>query len=222
MCFSEKASFTAAAALTVMTVVSFWTVRREKRFYALAAIPFFFALQQASEGVEWLVFKNLWGSPKEAESARNLFVLIAYVVWPFWIPFSLWLPEQNAKRKRLIEYTLLLGVLVSAYGAWKILFYPVSAYVIENSIYYEEATPRLWSWFYAITSILPWFFSSLPLTKWAGIVFWVGSAIAYYMYFVTYASVWCFVAAVLSLFLIFVLRASVKQQSRPDISRRLE
>lgn len=208
MCFSEKVSFAAAGALTVMAFICFYTVRREKQKYALAAIPFFFALQQAAEGVEWLYFKDLWGTQANADSARDLFAFIAHAVWPFWIPFSLWLAEPEAKNRRWLEIMLLFGALLSLYFGYHVIAHPVEAHVVNQSIFYEINVNKQLVWPYSVLIIVPWWISSLPWTKFLGTVFFLATLLSFYFYTETFTSVWCFAAALMSLTLIFVLRES--------------
>lgn len=208
MCFSEKVSFATSAALTVVTFGCIWSVRGRKELYALAAIPLFFALQQAAEGVQWLVFKELWGSAKEAKSAKDLYIFIAFVVWPFWIPFSVWVAEKEGQRKRYLEILLMIGFFVAIFDAWKILFFPVAASAAQSSIQYEVEIPRIMFWPYVIAVTLPWFVSSLPRTTILGIVFTIGVALAGYFYYDQFISVWCFFAGLVSLLLLWALNAS--------------
>jgi hypothetical protein len=206
MCFSEKASFAASSALTLISLVCFWTVKNKKDFYALAAIPFLFALQQAAEGVQWLAFQGMWGTLKEAKAATDLYVLIAYVIWPFWMPFSLWVAEKQDPCKRYLELLLLVGICVALYNAWKLLMFPSHAKVVENSIQYiVDVHEGVWLP-YASAVILPWFCSSLSRTSILGSIFATATAISAFFYYETFISVWCFFAALVSLSILWMLR----------------
>lgn len=207
MCFSEEVSFVAAGALTVASAVCFYSARTARERYALATIPLFFALQQAAEGVQWLVFKGLWGSSIEAHSARDLFLFIAYAVWPFWIPFSLWVAEIQPARRYVLQWLLFLGLALAVYQGWKVLFFPIDAYVQHKSIYYDVDVTQIFLWPYLAASLFPWFVSSLRYTNLVGVILLLGVLASAYFYYVTFVSVWCFVAAIISVLLIAVVRS---------------
>lgn len=213
MCFSEKASFTAAVILTLISLPSFRIASKTPERYALAAIPLFFGLQQAAEGVEWLHFKGLWGSAQTAEAARDLFLLIAYVLWPIWIPLSLWLAERQ-RTKPFLTALLLGGTTLASYNAWHLLALPVSAQAIHNSIQYNVSTFDNEIFVYAAVVTIPWFFSSLEGTKPQGLLIAFGLFIAYWIYTSTMASVWCFFSACVSIMIFYVLRANQERTGR--------
>jgi hypothetical protein len=206
MCFSEEVSFITAGTLAAVSAGCFYLAGRRKEFYALAAIPFFFALQQAAEGVQWLVFKKIWGTGAELSSGRDLFLFIAYVVWPFWIPFSLLVAENQTGRQRWLQLLLSLGLIVSLYAGWKILFFPVDSSVKNQSIHYSVDVGRLWIWPYFAATILPWFVSSLPFTTLWGVVLAIGAFIASYYYYIDFVSIWCFFAALVSVLVLLILK----------------
>lgn len=198
MCFSEQASFSAAAILSISAIYSFYVARHKKEFLALAAIPLFFAFQQAAEGVEWHYFKQQEVDLKELQAAKDLFLLIAYPVWPFWIPFSLWLAEKKPKRKKVMELFLMLGLVLSIYFGWNILFYPTTVSMVGYSLYYETQT-NVWAVIpYAVAVIAPWFVSTLKGAQIWGALLFIFSLVAAYAYTFYFASVWCFFAALLS------------------------
>ena len=138
MCFSEEASFVSAAALTVISGACIYAARHTKNYIALAMIPLFFALQQASEGVEWLVFNQRLGTSHEAQLASDVFVLIAYVVWPFWIPFSLWIAEKTPTSRAYLRILFCIGCAVAVYNGWNVPLvlkrptYGIKAFIIMS------------------------------------------------------------------------------------------
>jgi hypothetical protein len=198
MCFSEQVSFTAAAVLSGLAVCSLFFARKKREFLALAAIPIFFAFQQAAEGVEWLYFKNKGAGAEELKAAKDLFLLIAYPVWPFWIPFSLWLAEKKYQRKKVLEIFLLLGIVLSIYLGWCVLFYPTKVSVIGYSLFYETEA-GLWCVIPFVAAVIPpWFISSLKWAKPLGIILIASTLVAGYVFTFHFVSVWCFFVAVIS------------------------
>src|SRR5689334_18279270 len=100
MCFSAVASFGASAVLGTIGVI---TVRKttspnQKLF---AAIPIFFSLQQLSEGLVWLTFMHPNWEPYRLLFS-HIFLVFALLVWPVWVPLSVWLLEVNNRFRKLL------------------------------------------------------------------------------------------------------------------------
>lgn len=206
MCFSEEASFAAAFALSAISILCFRNTKDEPPYYALAAIPLIFALQQMTEGLQWLYLKGIWNSHGIAIFSRYLFLLIAMVIWPIWIPLSVWLPEKNELRRQGLLALMMLGALVALYDLGVLLIYPVEASIINKSIQYRLSLPESGFWPYAAVVILPWFVSSLPGAYWAGVILALSAVISSYLYYEVFVSVWCFSAGLISFMAWYLLR----------------
>lgn len=223
MCFSATASFGASAVLGAVGIVSMAKAKTNPQ-KTFASIPLLFAVQQLSEGLLWLSLKDAdmasWQS-----SLTYIFLVFAMAVWPFWIPFTTWLLEKNAKRKKQIKIFVWIGAVVAA-GVCFILFsYPVKAVTPfcftcpgspsltpRDHLHYEFAIPVLvknmivaFSVLYIAATIVTPFFSSIKKMKWLGIVFMASYifAIGFYRGFVI--SVWCFFAALLSFVVLWII-----------------
>jgi hypothetical protein len=222
MCFSATASFGASAVLATVGIVSVAKAKTTPQ-RTFASIPLLFAAQQLSEGLLWLSLKNAdmaqWQS-----SLTYIFLLFAMAVWPFWIPFTIWLLEKNEKRKKRIKVFVWVGAAV-AIGVCFILFsYPVqvvtpfcfncpgSSLSPRDHLHYEFAIPSMvknmivaFSVLYIAATIVTPFFSSIKKMKWLGVVFLASYlfAIGFYRGFVI--SVWCFFAALLSFVVLWII-----------------
>jgi len=97
MCFSATASFTAGVILTVTGVYTLRQVK-SKSILPFASIPLLFGIQQIIEGIVWMSFNE----PVLHGIATYLFVLFAYVLWPTFVPVSIWLIEENPIRKKIL------------------------------------------------------------------------------------------------------------------------
>ena len=106
MCFSATASFSTSAALGIVGAITISKTKNE-RLKPLALIPWFFGLQQLFEGILWLHLPG-YATDTLAIFSKNIFLFFAYIFWPIWIPFSMWVIEKNIKRKQLLS--LLLGI----------------------------------------------------------------------------------------------------------------
>lgn len=196
MCFSAEVSFTAAAVLGAIALVTLVKAKKNPDRYLIAAIPILFALQQLTEGIQWLYFNGTFGTEAGASAARELFLFIALIIWPFWIPLSILVAERNREKRGILYLFLLVGVLEAAYNGYVSLSGPTEASIYENSIYYHLKVAVNSVWFYGAVTVLPWFFTSTPKAKLLGCGFALGYAVSAWFYYATFTSVWCFFAAI--------------------------
>ena len=216
MCFSEQASFTAAAVLGLMSIGCFKIAKQDPKLYALATIPLFFGIQQGAEGFQWLYFKGIWGNAHLAETSRNIFAFFAFCFWPLWLPFSLYIAEKEDQRKSVLLIFTFAGLAYSLFSGWSIFHGYLTSSPVGNSVQYDTPLSLNELWPYMALVFTPWFISSLPRMAYVGIAY-VGSAlVAGYIYQESFTSVWCFFAAIVSIFLIFALRsaASIKKTAK--------
>ncbi len=223
MCFSATASFGASAVLGTVGILSVAKAKTNPQ-RTFATIPLLFAVQQFTEGLLWLSLKNddmaSWQTP-----LTYIFLVFAMAVWPFWIPFTIWLMEKDVKRKKLIRGFVGVGAVV-AIGVCIILFiYPVKAVTpfcfncpdaasasLRDHLHYEFAIPQLiknlivaFSVLYIAATIITPFISTLKKMKWLGIVFLISYLFAVNFYTGFVISVWCFFAAMLSFVVLWII-----------------
>jgi len=215
MCFSATASFTAAAVLLVQGLATLKLVKQKRAFFLFALIPFFFAIQQLSEGLIWTRFNQ--GLPIDgfALIAAFLFLMFAFLVWPIMIPLSLWRAEEVKWRKKVLFWFAIGGFLWILYLILTVPHYSVSIQNRGNSIgysidYFTEPGLSFMRATYLSLLLIPIFFSSLRYMWIFGITTLVSAMIAYYFYETTFTSVWCFLAAILSMVLYSILKANIK------------
>lgn len=211
MCFSATASFTAAALLTAVGCVNLKLLSERKQYF-LSAIPFLFAFQQFVEGFLWLSA----GDPSQfinySHIGKYLFLTVAILIWPIWIPLSLFAVEKISLRKKLLGAVLLIGLV---YNVLIISNYfkganDASVAIIGHSIQYQLPDAHNFYFYaaYLAAVLIPPFISSLNLVWVLGILNFVGLLVAQYFYEVTFISVWCFFAAVISISLYYIFRAN--------------
>lgn len=231
MCFSATASFGASAVLGTIGIIAV-AKAKSKPQRAFASIPLLFAVQQLSEGFLWLSLKDP-GLASCRPFLTYIFLVFAMAVWPFWIPFTIWILEKNVKRKKLIKGFVGVGALV-AIGVCFILFsYPVnvvtpfcfncpdsSTPTLRHHLHYEFSIPQLvknlivaFSVLYIAATIITPFISGIQKMKWLGIVFLASYlfAISFYNGFVI--SVWCFFAALLSFVVLWIIMDLRKEET---------
>ncbi|NNM43221.1 MAG: hypothetical protein HKM07_02635 [Chlamydiae bacterium] len=210
MCFSAEASFTAAGVLAVIGTVLVKKFHKDKKVL-LSLIPFFFAMQQLSEGVLWIaltrnLYPNSWSLLTQV-----VYQFIAYIFWPIWIPLAFRYAEKQSWRKSILNILLILGSLsILKIGLTLASEGIVTPKIVQHSITYGES-PQLFKLLYAIIVLVPFFISSLPNAGIVGLIIGITFFVASYFYAYAFASVWCFFAAVVSVSLFFLLKRKEKK-----------
>jgi hypothetical protein len=214
MCFSAGASFSAAGALSVIGLL---TVKKvpDKRLYPLSLIPLFFALQQFSEGIVWLALGN-----KISEAfilpASYIFIGIACIAWPTYISIATLVYEKQIIRKRLLYIPFLVGLSLSAYAVFHLLYYEIQAQIVSCHIFYSVKDTVFSYYFtipYLIATIAPFFISSIKKMWILGLVFLISFIVSFFVYTTWLTSIWCFFAAIISMLLYWVI-GSAKHNNR--------
>ncbi|KAF3363268.1 putative membrane protein [Chlamydiales bacterium STE3] len=220
MCFSEEASFTSAVVIGIVAGASLHTAGFS-RYMPLALATLFFALQQLSEGMTWLHLKGLLQDGSLQFLMRNYYSFFAYVGWPIWVPFCLFIAEKKTWRKDIIGLFLLVGLVLAGYNLSLLINQHPFPVIVNNSIRYETQLPYHEVWVYAAVVLLPWFFSSLPSAFLAGSIFVFSFVIAGFFYEFTFASVWCFFAALVSI-VVFKILMDVQEVEEAKNSTSVE
>jgi hypothetical protein len=202
MCFSAEVSFTAAAALTIVGIITL-KLAKQKRLIPLALLPLFFAFQQFNEGILWLYL------PTQPDSwmvfySKHVFLFFAYLFWPIWLPFALTVAELNPTRKKWIALAFIAGLLQSAFFLTNPFGTPVSVTIVNHSIQYLPDS-GLFRWVYVAIVTIPCFISSVRGIKVFGAAVFLAFAASEYAYSMNFVSVWCFFAALLSSIICWIL-----------------
>lgn len=205
MCFSASASFVAGTALTAMGVATLrMTVRRTEIPFAM--IPLLFGLQQITEGLIWLSFRN--ATPWPNATLTLVYSLFSHVLWPIFVPFAVGLLETVPWRRRALAACQLAGAGVGLYLLYFIIQSPVTSRVLGKHIVYES--PHFYivtvMFFYLIATCVSSLLSSRRVIQVFGASSLVAFAGAYAIHVATFVSVWCFFAAVLSFIVYFYFK----------------
>ncbi len=116
MCLSAAVSFTASVFLGVGGVaITRIAWRRNLRYLPLALMPLFAGIQQFSEGYVWLGMTG--GNEVEVFFGAMGFMFFTWFMWPFWIPFCVYVLEPDDSRRKpwflaLALTGLLFGLLL--------------------------------------------------------------------------------------------------------------
>jgi len=205
MCFSATASFVASGAL-VASGVAIARIPKPKSAIPLSMFPAIFATHQFIEGLLWLNHRGFL-----ADNYRSVavyaFLLIAFVLWPIFVPFSVYVLESGRIRRVIILLCQFTGMYVGLTNLVIIIRGPVNASVVGHSFAYAINTPDILFAPYLISVLIPFFVSSNKRLVILGVAL---AALCVTATFIastaTFPSVWCFYAAILSLFLYLFFR----------------
>ncbi|MCJ7605480.1 MAG: hypothetical protein MUO19_05535 [Dehalococcoidales bacterium] len=216
MCFSATASFVASGAL-VASSVAIVRIPKPKSAIPLSMFPAIFAILQFVEGLLWLNHRGFLADNYKSV-AVYAFLLIAFVLWPIFIPFSAYVLESGRIRRAIILLCQFAGICVGLTNLVIMINGPVNASVVGHSFAYQINMPDILFVPYLISVIIPFLVSSNKRLAILGVALaalyvtaWFSASIA------TFPSVWCFYAAILSLFLYFFFRYPANRNRKmPD------
>lgn len=204
MCFSAGVSFGSAALLMATGTVT--TVHSSKEQKMIAAMPFLFGVQQLAEGLVWHSMTHE-SSIFLRQLGIFLFLSFALVIWPTWLPWALYPIEPNDRRRRILKWIGVLGFGVSILVALTLYRIDVKASVVGHSLSYAfPGFQRSWpanleALLYFTPTVIPFFVSSLRSVKTAGYLVLGAMLLAKAINRQTETSVWCFFAAMISLYI---------------------
>jgi hypothetical protein len=215
MCFSATASFTTAAILLPVATYTIGTaLKTDRRYLGFATFPLFFGIQQVLEG-------GLWIEIAQSDAAQSHlyalgFLFFAYLVWPFLVPFSAFLIEPHRNRSLFFLALSALGLLLGLSLFAPLVFNPdwVPLRIVKYSIDYNSRL--IWEGIvpysvirvvYASIVCLPLLFSSEKHIRIFGVIITLSVIAGFSFAHYAFTSVWCFMAAIVSIYLLFVMRA---------------
>ncbi len=193
MCFSATASFIASGGLAVVGVASLRAATPKQRI--VAVIPLVFAAQQAMEGVQWLYLGNGTTCP----AAGYGFLTIAYVLWPVYVPFAVYILDRASRH--FTRWFLGLGIAAALWNMWQMLtgtlyIYTAGGHIVYNlGIFLGTETAILY--IIAVSGAL--LVSRIPGFFRAGIIALTSAIVVAWLSRPSFPSVWCFFAAVASI-----------------------
>jgi len=207
MCFSSEVSFGASVVITTIGVVAYKKAENTP-YRLLATIPILFGIHQFLEGLVWVSSMNEDYSSILQFSTYS-FIVLAWVIWPFYIPFVMWKIEQNPIRKKIMLALVFCGLFVVSALSYVLIFSGVKAEIVDCSIIYnygDERSPSiLFSMLYVSTTVVP------NLVSKVGKV-WVLGMLNFVTYFVSriyfndrVISIWCFFAAISSIVILLII-----------------
>jgi hypothetical protein len=197
MCFSAEASFAASGVLAASSV-AIARIPKERESIPLSLFPAVFAAHQLIEGLLWLDHDGLVLDAYQS-GAVYAYVLIAYVLWPVFVPLAAYLVEAERRRRLLMLACQAIGLGVGLTVLLGFLHEPPRVSVNCCSLSYQVNAPDLLIVPYVVAVCLPFLVSAHKSL----VLFGAGIAISCAVTAVaaataTFPSVWCYFAAILS------------------------
>jgi hypothetical protein len=209
MCFSAEASFAASGVLAASSIAIARTPK-DKASLPLSLFPAAFATHQFIEGVLWLSHDGVLPGAVEP-AATYAYALIAYVLWPVVVPLAALLLEHERRRRIVILVCQGFGLGVGISLLVSILREPLTVSACCGGLSYSVNAPELLIVPYLVAVAIPFLASSRRALVLVGAGVAVSSAVAIVTAsVVTFPSVWCFFAAVLSGGLYLFFRAEAR------------
>ena len=221
MCFSATVSYGAAVVLVTTGLYAIQQARRLQPPYwnLWALMPVLFGIQQAFEGRVWQELDA--GDTSAAVPFALGFHFFSHFLWLWWLPLSSYLIEPGKLRKKVMAGCAIFGAFAGTLVYSVMLLHPewMMAAVRENSINYSFSVP--WrgpihipitpAALYGLTILVPLLFSSHRLIKIFGVLVALSSVFASASFGYANVSVWCFFAAILSLYIVYMIRHVVAE-----------
>lgn len=215
MCFSATVSYSAAAVLVTSGLYALRQTRRLHPPYRMwALVPVFFGVQQAFEGRVWQMLDA--GDPDAAVPYALGFHFFSHFLWLWWLPLACYLVEPGKMRRRVMAGCAMFGAFAGTLVYSVMVSHPewMSVTLREHSILYSFSVPFRSSIhlpltpaaLYALTVLVPLLISSHGRIRIFGVLVVLSVILASEAYAHAYVSVWCFFAAVLSLYLVHMIR----------------
>lgn len=201
MCFSATASFTAGAGLLIIGAI---TVRRMRTVAELpfALVPAMFGVQQVIEGALWLTFPDK--APLLNVVLTYAYSVFSHVFWPIYVPVAVMLIEGTKWRRKVTMGIAVASGAAGLYLLYALITQPIVARVIGHHITY--VSPHFYGIgvmiLYLLGTCISPLFSSHRMVRAFGIAASVSFVVAYIFFSMWFISVWCFLAAVMSGFVL--------------------
>jgi hypothetical protein len=197
VCFSPQADLVGGAVLVVIGVDALRHVRQRRDHLPLAALPLLLAVHQVVEAFAWW---GLQGVVPEGlgRVAVWVYLLIAFVVLPVYVPLAVAVLEPPGPRRRLIGGFVALGAVVATLLLAGMVRGPVTAELADYHLAYGTGVSAgfLVVVAYVVATCGAVLFSGRPYLAAFGVVNLVAVAVLARFQIDGFASLWCAWAAV--------------------------
>lgn len=213
MCFSANASFTATVLLIPLGIyASKVSWDKDSRYLPLAMFPVAFGAQQGFEGIEWLGLEN--NQTDMIQLGALGFLFFSHGFWLVWPALTVFALEHRPWGKTVLLTIAVVGFWfgVLLYGPF--LLYPDWLPVAINQgaidyqaqfVYDRLLPPDISRLIYMLIVLGPLWLSELGQVRILGGLIALSVLITYWFFNYAFVSVWCFFAAIVSLYVVYIL-----------------
>lgn len=220
MCFSADASLLGAAVIGGIGAYGLTQVRGPRQL-AWAALPLAFAAHQLVEGMTWIELEGRPGATWAGWSVR-IWALYAWALLPVWIPAAVLLLEPEPRRRRWLWGFLVLGAIDAAGMLYLALHPDLEVRLVGGTLdYVLPWGDALWLGLpYVVITCGAVLVSSRHWVRVFGAANLVAMSFAAAVARQGFSSVWCALAAGLSVIVVVELRAEAMARDPGDAGDR--
>ncbi|MFM9378042.1 DUF6629 family protein [Gordonia sp. VNK21] len=200
MCFSATASFVGAGVITAAGVGTLALVR-DVRQLPFAALPLLFGLHQFTEGWTWLELGDQTDACLTGPGVHT-WVLFAWALLPFFVPWAAWLMEPPGRRRSLIAVPFAVGTALALYLLYLSVQPGIRVEVVDGNLDYHMGIGYSPAWLavpYVFATCLAPMLSRHRYVFAMGLGNLIAMTAAALLNAAGFASLWCTFAAFLSL-----------------------
>ena len=210
MCFSSQVSYITSAILFPAGIYGvIKSLKCNKQYLLLSLIPVIFSLQQLSEGVLWdalaLQQYNL------IDYGALAYLFFAYLFWPMYIPCCFYFIEPMGTRKKILSVLIVCGfilgclVYIPLITNTELFKVTIDYQAINFNIEQAQYKSVLYVVCYALIMFYSWLFCSITSIRILGLLLLVSFLISVIWFEYAFTSRWCFFAAGLSLYIVYIM-----------------
>jgi hypothetical protein len=219
VCFSPEADLVGGAVLTVIGIDALRHVDRRRDVLPLALLPLMLAVHQIVEAFAWWGLQGVVPA-SVGQVAVIVYLFIAFVVLPIYVPVAVLALETAGWRRRVIGAFVALGVVVSAVLLVGMFVGPVTAELGTYHVAYGTGVragyPIVIAYVVAVCGAL--LFSSRRFVRVFGLVNLVAVAVLARYEIDGFASLWCAWAAVTAGGIAIYLRLGASSRRDPVVT----
>lgn len=223
MCFSATASFAAAGVLVPAGIYCLNKSNQlDKRYWAFAMLPLLFGVQQLFEGGVWVALT--WGKAEAARSFAFGFLFFSHFAWLVWVPYSSYITENWPGRRRLFLVMTWAGAVFGVYLYGPLLITPawMKVSIVRLAIDYDLVfaldaylSQQVQTGLYGLIILLPLLLSSDLYHRVLGGLVLIAAVVTLAFFDWVFISVWCYFAAVISLYIFAMIAHRVRVEIFP-------
>jgi hypothetical protein len=221
MCFSATASFAASGVLMAVGTMSIIQAKSNELKW-LSSITILFGIQHLAEGIVWThLDKNTLA--EIFPFSRNLFLFIAWTIWPIYIPWVFSHFVKTTINKRIIHIILASGVFIGITSGYSLLTQTITTNIDHHHILYQwrfsNNLGTLRDIIYVVCALLPPFLTGnrkLYILGIANLLMFIYTIVLMRDYLI---SIWCFLAAISSIIIYLIVRKTNYSDNKHYVSQ---